>query len=346
MSLNLDIEKSFDDFKLELKLNTTSKRIAILGASGCGKSLTLKSIAGIVRPDKGFVSVDDKVFFNEKIKVDLPPQDRNTGYLFQNYALFPQMTVAENIMIGMKCSKVEKKKLLEKQLERFSLKGLENHRPHELSGGQQQRVALARIMAYAPDIILLDEPFSALDAHLKDGLRLELKKTFDDFSGTSVIVTHDRDEAFWFCDTLVLMDKGRVIAFGDVKDLFDNPGTVTAARLTGVKNISRIERIDKHTAYALDWGNVKISTEDIIENDISYIGIRAHDLAPTDGLASTNCFPVNGASVVEMPFEWHITLKCGVWWKIEKSLHNHIVENMMPRYLSVDSSSIILLKGD
>ena len=174
MSISLDIKKKLGDFSLEISFETDAKRIGILGPSGCGKSMTLKSIAGIEKPDSGRIQIDDRVLFDQGEKINLKPQKRNVGYMFQNYALFPTMTVVQNIGAGLGISDEDRNARVTDMIERFHLQGLEKHLPGQLSGGQQQRVALARIMAYRPDLILLDEPFSALDEHLKERLQHEM----------------------------------------------------------------------------------------------------------------------------------------------------------------------------
>ena len=243
--LKVNIQKELNEFDLEVDFELKNRRLGILGPSGCGKSMTLKSIAGIITPDEGIISLDtdeETVYFDSKRKINLKPQNRNVGYLFQNYALFPNMTVEENIAIGL--SKDDQGKTVSDMIKRFHLEGLEKRYPRQLSGGQQQRVALARIMAYGPDVILLDEPFSAMDTFLKEQLRLELVNSLKGFDGFSIMVTHDRDEAFQFCDELIVLDKGKIIAKADTYEVFENPKKVEVARLTGCKNISRIEVID------------------------------------------------------------------------------------------------------
>ena len=168
MALEVDIEKKLGDFRLRAAFTCDKGITGILGASGSGKSMTLKCIAGIERPDRGRIVLDGRVLFDSRQKINLKPQKRRVGYMFQNYALFPTMTVTQNIAAGQGISADRVREMIE----RFHLKGLEGHYPSELSGGQQQRVALARIMAYRPDLILLDEPFSALDDNLKERLRL------------------------------------------------------------------------------------------------------------------------------------------------------------------------------
>ena len=170
MSLEVNITKKLEGFTLRAEFTAGSTATALLGASGCGKSMTLRCIAGIVKPDKGRIVLDGKTLFDSDARVNLTPQQRRVGYLFQQYALFPTMTVAENIGIAMKKSGDAKKKEIDRLLEQFALQNLGGRMPNELSGGQQQRVALARILASEPQMLLLDEPFSALDSFLKEQL--------------------------------------------------------------------------------------------------------------------------------------------------------------------------------
>ena len=339
--LKVNIQKELKEFDLDVDFELKSKRLGILGPSGCGKSMTLKSIAGIVNPDSGVISVtadNEDVYFDSNKKINLKPQNRNVGYLFQNYALFPNMTVEENIGIGVE--KENRERTVPEMIKRFHLHGLEKRYPRQLSGGQQQRVALARILAYGPDVILLDEPFSAMDTFLKEQLRLELVNSLKDFDGFSVMVTHDRDEAFQFCDELIVLDKGKIIAKGETYQIFENPGKVQVARLTGCKNISRIEIIDDYHVKSLDWG-LELEVSKKLSPNITHIGIRAHDFsrANEDDL---NAFDTLGSTMIEMPFEWEITLANGLWWKHDKQIHEH--EFAIPDYLKVDPKNIILLE--
>lgn len=336
--LKVNIQKELKEFDLDVDFELKNKRLGILGPSGCGKSMTLKSIAGIVNPDSGFISLNDTVYFDSSNKTNLKPQKRNVGYLFQNYALFPNMTVEENIAIGL--GKDCDKNHLSEIIKRFHLNGLEKRYPRQLSGGQQQRVALARIMAYGPDVILLDEPFSAMDTFLKEQLRLELVNSLEDFDGFSIMVTHNRDEAFQFCDELIVLDKGKIIAKGETYQIFENPGKVQVARLTGCKNISRIEIIDDYHVRSLDWG-LELEVSKKLSPNITHIGIRAHDFtsAKEDDL---NAFDTIGSSKIEMPFEWEITLANGLWWKYDKQIHEH--EFAVPDYIKINPKNIILLE--
>ncbi|AMK15621.1 sulfate/molybdate ABC transporter ATP-binding protein [Methanobrevibacter olleyae] len=339
--LKINIQKKLKEFDLDIDFKLKKGRLGILGPSGCGKSMTLKSIAGIVTPDNGAISLitkEETIYFDSNKKINLKPQSRNVGYLFQNYALFPNMTVEENIAIGL--SKDYNEKSLSEMIKRFHLDGLEKRYPRQLSGGQQQRVALARILAYGPDVILLDEPFSAMDAFLKEQLRIELVNSLKDFDGFSILVTHDRDEAFQFCDELLILDKGKIIAKGDTHEVFENPKKVQVARLTGCKNISKIEVIDEHHLKSLDWGLIFEVSEKISPN-ITHIGIRAHDFSPAEK-DDVNAIDTENSTKLEMPFEWEITLANGLWWKIDKQIHEH--EFVIPKYLKIDPKNIILLE--
>ncbi|MDO5819184.1 MAG: ABC transporter ATP-binding protein [Methanobrevibacter sp.] len=338
--LKVDIHKELKEFDLDVDFELKKGCLGILGPSGCGKSMTLKSIAGIVTPDSGIISLaadEETTYFNSKQKINLKPQKRNVGYLFQNYALFPNMTVEDNIAVGV--SKDDRKTVSE-MIKRFHLEGLEKRYPRQLSGGQQQRVALARILAYGPDVILLDEPFSAMDTFLKEQLRLELVNSLKDFDGFSVLVTHDRDEAFQFCDELIILDKGKIIAKGETHEIFENPKKVEVARLTGCKNISRIEVLDDYHVKSLDWGIV-LEVSQRISSSITHIGIRAHDFSSAQK-DDVNAFDTKDSTLLEMPFEWEITLANGLWWKKEKGIHEH--EFVIPEHLRVDPKNIILLE--
>lgn len=352
MSIYLDIEKKIGDFQLRINYQGDRAVTGILGASGCGKSMTLKSIAGIVTPDSGKIQLDEKVLFDRSNKINLKPQQRHVGYLFQNYALFPTMTVEQNIMAGLRCEKEEKKKKVKEMLERFGLENLEKRLPGDLSGGQQQRVALARILVTEPQAILLDEPFSALDGSLKERLRMEMSTLLRQYEGFTMLVTHDRDEAFQLCDRLILMNNGQVIASGPTQNIFEDPGNVQAARLTGCKNISRIQKTGPHKVCAMDWNNLEFLVEQEVTEDITHIGIRAHDFYPLSeweyamerkrGINST--FEIHNPVITELPFEWYFTLQEGIWWKCSKDIHDHAAANSIPYGLGVKPSSVMLLK--
>ena len=259
MNLDVRIKKVLRDFVLDVNFSTRDEIFALLGASGCGKSMTLKCIAGIETPDSGRIVLNGRVLFDSDAKINLPPQLRRTGYLFQNYALFPNMTVAENILFAAVGTEAERLKKLQENLARFELTGLEKSYPHELSGGQQQRVAFARILTSHAEILLLDEPFSALDSFLKWRLELELADIFKSYGGAAVLVSHNRGEVFRLADKIAVMNAGRIDALNTKREVFANPQTVAAAVLTGCKNISAVRKISATELFAEDW-QINLST--------------------------------------------------------------------------------------
>ena len=355
----MDIKKKLGDFSLEISFETDAKRIGILGPSGCGKSMTLKSIAGIEKPDSGRIQIDDRVLFDQGEKINLKPQKRNVGYMFQNYALFPTMTVVQNIGAGLGISDEDRNARVTDMIERFHLQGLEKHLPGQLSGGQQQRVALARIMAYRPDLILLDEPFSALDEHLKERLQHEMMTMLEGYEGQVILVSHSRDEIYRFSEELLIMDSGHVMARGKTAQLFDDPGTVAVARMTGCKNFSGAERLDAHHLKLSDWG-ILLEIEREIPEGINSVGYRAHAFEPVWGERQKNCLAFNLSGVDELPFERRYYLlpeedsaASGpirkdpselICWFIQDSERAHMDEKPAPDYLKLREESIMLLR--
>ena len=247
-----------------------------------------------------------------------------------------------------------KRTIAANMMRRFRLEGMGKRYPGQLSGGQQQRVALARSLAYEPEVLLLDEPFSAMDTYLREGLRLELQKVMAEYNGVAVMVTHDRDEAYQLCKNLLLMDRGRVLAAGRTRELFQNPVTCQAARLTGCKNISRIQRVGERKVLALDWNNLELETELPVGDEITAVGIRAHDFEPLSdaqaqaikGEPGANLIKVQNPDISEMPFEWYITLDNGLWWKTEKTIHTHETAGVVPDWLRVAPGALLLLTGE
>lgn len=274
MSLYVDIEKQLGSFHLWVQLETENEITALLGASGCGKSMTLKCIAGIVTPDRGRIVLNERVLFDSEKKVNLTPQQRKLGYLFQNYALFPNMTVEKNILCGVRSKdKQEKAAALADALRRFRLEGLEKRYPAQLSGGQQQRVALARILCSQPEVILLDEPFSALDSYLKWDLELKLSDFLENFSGPILWVSHDRGEVFRNCKRVCVLDQGASQGTFTLRQLFHEPETEAAARLSGCKNI--VEAVPAGSAVTLPAWGLTLNCGKPVPADIRQAGIRA-----------------------------------------------------------------------
>lgn len=329
------IEKKYKNFGLNIKIDTSARILGILGASGCGKSMSLKSIAGILTPDRGKICIGERVVYESDRRIDLAPQKRKIGYLFQNYALFPNMTVYQNIAAAAK-----QKSAAEELLSKFHLEEMAGMYPARLSGGQQQRTALARILASCPEALLLDEPFSAMDSYLKEELQLELKERLRNFGGPVMIVSHDRDELYRLCDQILIMDEGKNIICKETKSLFDNPEKMQAARLTGCKNISKAVRVGEQAVRAEEWG-VTFTVKKDIPKGLKYVGVRARDFLPDD---EQGFLKVKALDVTDSPFERTILFhnadnpKGTMWLKMDDK------KGAIPKSVYVKEEKILLLE--
>ncbi|MDO5702662.1 MAG: ATP-binding cassette domain-containing protein [Lachnospiraceae bacterium] len=348
MALEVDIEKKAGDFSLCVSFAADEGILGILGASGCGKSMTLKCIAGIEKPDRGRIVLDEQVLYDSEKNINLPPQKRHVGYLFQNYALFPNMTVRQNIMCGLHFEKDKQKKEAEamRVMEMLQLEGVSSHRPHQLSGGQAQRAALGRILVNKPGLLMLDEPFSALDTHLRLKLQMELRKLLGEYGRGVLMVTHDRDEAFRMCDRIGIMDNGRMQSVRPTKALFADPGTIEAASLTGCKNIMPAVKTDENEVYVPGW-NIHLTTAKPVKDGLSAVGVRAHYYHPA---APANSYPITVVREMEEPFEWVTEFRYegqaeespAVWWRYSKEKR----PAKLPVRLGIAPANILLLYED
>lgn len=324
MSLHVDIRKRLGDFVLETAFDTEDAITGLLGASGCGKSVTLKCIAGVETPDEGSIILDGETLFDSARGINLKPQQRRVGYLFQQYALFPHLTVERNILTGLhrEHDATVRQHRLREMMEMMQLQGLEKLRPAQLSGGQAQRVALARMLVSEPRLLLLDEPFSALDSHLRDQLQPQFLDLLRSYGRQAVLVTHSRDEAYHLCSQLCVMENGRIVRSGATKAVFADPRSEAAARLTGCKNISPARKIDERTVEASAWG-LRLTTAQPVPNDLRAIGLRAHYFHPR---ASANRANVQWVGELEEPFEWILLFRYvgqnenapPLWWRMPK----------------------------
>ena len=347
MSLEVTIAKRFEGFTLHADFAAGNTAAAILGASGCGKSMTLRCIAGVVKPDSGRIVLDGRVLFDSEKGIDLPPQQRNVGLLFQNYALFPNMTVEQNILCALKKEKdpAARKAACGSALRAMRLEELAHRLPSELSGGQQQRAALARILAGRPRILMLDEPFSALDSYLREEVEGEVGSLLSNFDGTALLVTHDRDEAYRLCREMIVMDSGEVLRAGTTKEVFADPRRLTAARLTGCKNILPCVRVDEHHVRLTGWER-ELTVALPVPEGCCAVGIRAHDFVP-EAADGENRMPVQVGASSENPFDWNVICTAAddadkLWWKVSKTTLSS-PPPQAPAYLRVAPENIMPL---
>ena len=333
MSLEVNIEKKLDGFTLRAAFTAGNTSTALLGASGCGKSMTLRCIAGILKPDRGRIVLDGRVLFDSAQHIDLPPQQRGVGLLFQNYALFPNMTVEQNIRCGLKAEKdaAARRAACAEMLRAMRLETLAKRYPAQLSGGQQQRA----------------EPFSALDSYLREEVEGEVGSLLANFAGTALLVTHNRDEAYRLCKEMIVLNEGQVLRAGKTKEVFADPQSVAAARLTGCKNILPCTPLDSRTV-RLDGWDTTLRLALPVPAGCTAVGIRAHDFTPCAADAP-NAIPVKAVSTSENPFDWNLICTspegtAQLWWKVGKTSLSAAAPEP-PQYLCAAPESIMPLKG-
>lgn len=293
MSLVVKIKKKFESFSLDVDFTINSKNASLLGASGSGKSLTMKCIAGLIKPDSGYIELNGRVLFDSENKINIPPQNRKVGYMFQNYKLFPNMNVEKNILMALNHVKDKKAKadLIDKYLNMFNIKHLENKYPDQLSGGEAQRVALARIIASEPEILLFDEPFSALDEFNRSKVMMETKKFIDEYSYQSILVTHNYDEAFILSQYTILLSNGNIIVHEEIKNIYENPKKVEVAILTGCQNYSKISR--NNDSLLLEGWGIEVKKE--VKETTKFLALRDTSFS----FKGANKYPIKVEEILE-----------------------------------------------
>jgi molybdate transport system permease protein len=309
MALFVDLQKQLTSYPLRIAFNLEQNTLGILGGSGSGKSMTLRCIAGIETPDRGRIVLNNRVLFDAECGINVPIRDRRIGLVFQNYALFPHLTVAQNITYGLRHLKTaERRRRLADQLTQLQLQGLEHRYPQEISGGQQQRVALARAIAVEPQVLLLDEPFSALDTYLRSQLQEQLIEALATYSGVTLFVTHNLEEVYGICQDILVIAEGKQIAYNNKQAIFERPETYTVARITGCKNFSQARAIAATEIEAIDWG-CRLNVVEPIPESLSWVGIRAHHLTFGDRSNHVNTFPCWVTKTRETPHRTTVYLK-------------------------------------
>ena len=355
MKLLVDIKKKMPGFTLNISFETGENSLGILGESGSGKSMTLRCIAGLVKPDRGRIVLNDRVLFDSEKGINIPIKDRKVGYLFQNYALFPHMTVEKNIAYGLKnIGKLEKLAIVDEMLNKLHIENLRGKYPYQLSGGQQQRVALARALATNPDVLLLDEPFSALDNHLRTLMIKEMIETLSSYKGVTLFVTHNMDEAYQLCDNLLIVSKGENSGFGSKESVFKEPETFASAKVTGCKNISDINIIDENTIEATGW-KCNLNVKKHIDDHVKYVGIRAHHIKfQKDIEEKENIFSCYPNYVTETPFRRMVFIKLDnpptevndydLQVDVSSEEYEKLICRPLPWHIYIDPSKILLIK--
>ena len=353
--LVVDIQKQLANFRLDTTFAAKQETLGILGGSGSGKSMTLRCIAGVETPTSGRIVLNGQTLFDAEQGINLPSHQRKVSLVFQNYALFPHLSIAQNIAFGLqKLPKELRRERVKQQLSLVQLEGLGDRFPHQLSGGQQQRVALARALATEPEALLLDEPFSALDTHLRSQMERQLVETLATYPGVTLFVTHNLDEAYRVCENLMVMSGGKPIAFDTKHRIFEHPRTVRVAQLTGCKNFSRAVVVGTNLVKALDWG-ITVQVVEAIPDDLADIGIRAHQISimPKLDPSQTNTVPCWLASTSETPHRMTLFLKFNsapvglqdyhVQAEIFKEKWQAIKDQPFPWYVRFDPLRLILM---
>ena len=297
-----NIVKSFEDGQVVLKGVSLdiyeNEFVTLLGPSGCGKTTLLRILGGFLQPSEG------KVLFDGEDIVSVPPYKREINTVFQKYALFPHMDVYDNIAFGLTLKKEPKDVIEQKVMRMLRLVSLEDYAHRnvtELSGGQQQRVALARMLAARPGILMLDEPFSALDSHLKGVLEQNLVSLFEAFEGTILYVSHDIDESLRFCDRIAVVDAGRIVEMDRGRELVNRPQSVAGLKLSGCKNAPAAEYAGPHAVHVPPWG-IDVHTAQEVPRDVKCLGLRAFYVERAEG-PGENCYRVRVDRVSDARFE-------------------------------------------
>jgi molybdate transport system permease protein len=306
MALEVHIEKKLPEFTLDVSFTAGDEPLSILGPSGAGKTMLLRCIAGLERPSRGRVVLSDRALLDTAKGIQVPARHRRVGMLFQHFALFPHRTVAENVAFGLQnLPSGEQSRRVTALLARTHIGGLEDRYPRKLSGGEQQRAALARALAIEPEALLLDEPLSALDTHLRSQMEAQLQETFATYRRPALLVTHNIEEAYRLGQRMLVLSRGRVAAMGDKEEVFRRPASLEVAQLTGCKNFSRARLVSEGIVEAPDWG-CQLRVTHSLAATTAHVGIRAHEIdfveAGEGAARQENVFPCWLVRSSETPF--------------------------------------------
>ncbi len=331
--LKVSITKKLKGFTLNSSFELTDGITGIIGPSGSGKSVTLHCIAGLQTPDSGEIILDGYRLFHSSNRINIKTRERSIGYVFQNYALFPHLTVQQNVAFGLNgISRQKIKQKVAEMIEKVHLTAFQNAYPHQLSGGQQQRVAIARTLVTDPKMLFLDEPFSALDHHIKHIVEQEFLQIIrDNFSGIVLLITHNIEEAYKLCDRVLLYNNGSVVQYGSKDDVFKKPESTVAAKIIGCKNIIPLTSLQQHNGTVwCDVSGVQVRVAGRWARKASHIGIHAEDVVFTQDTGPTeNLFPFRLAEIIEGIHHTSVTVRVSDAFTVCAIMQHNSLETLL-----------------
>lgn len=335
------IKKDFKNFKLDVDFEMRNERMGFLGASGSGKSLTLKAIGGLIKPDSGKIILNGRTLFDSEKKINLRPQERRVGYLFQDYALFPNFTVEENVRAGLR----EKEDITDK-LKEMHIYHIKDKLPAYISGGERQRTALCRILVNKPDILLLDEPFSALDEFLKNSIETEVLNIIRKYELKTILVSHNKDEVYRMSDNIISIKDGKSGARRTRREFFESPLSLTEAKLIGINNFSDFE-IEGDEIFLKAWG-IRLKTK--IKEKGGVCGLRSRDIILSDRALNDDYIRIEDYRLVENIDSFLLILNQDDRkyddLRIEIDKKDYKKLGAGPKYFAIDSRKLLFLKEE
>lgn len=335
------IRKNFKNFKLDVDFAMDNESLGLLGASGSGKSLTLKAIGGFIKPDSGKIILNGRTLFDSERKINLRPQDRRVGYLFQDYALFPNFTVEENVRAGLR----EKADITDK-LKEMHIYDIKDKLPAYISGGERQRTALCRILVNKPDILLLDEPFSALDEFLKNSIEAEVLNIIRKYDLKTILVSHNKDEVYRISHKIISISNGKSGEKKETKDFFESPTTLTEAKLIGINNFSDFE-IVKDEIFLKAWG-IRLKTK--TKTEANLCALRSRDIILSDRALNDNSMKIQDFRLIENIDSFLVILNQDYKkyddLRVEIDKKDYKKFEGGPKYFAIDSRKLLFLKEE
>ncbi|MDU2558073.1 MAG: ATP-binding cassette domain-containing protein [Anaerococcus prevotii] len=335
------IRKNFKNFKLDVDFEMDNESLGLLGASGSGKSLTLKAIGGFIKPDSGKIILNGRTLFDSERKINLRPQDRRVGYLFQDYALFPNFTVEENVRAGLR----EKADITDK-LKEMHIYDIKDKLPAYISGGERQRTALCRILVNKPDILLLDEPFSALDEFLKNSIEAEVLNIIRKYDLKTILVSHNKDEVYRISHKIISISNGKSGEKKETKDFFESPTTLTEAKLIGINNFSDFE-IVKDEIFLKAWG-IRLKTK--TKTEANLCALRSRDIILSDRALNDNSMKIQDFRLIENIDSFLVILNQDYKkyddLRVEIDKKDYKKFEGGPKYFAIDSRKLLFLKEE